>query len=91
MNKNKFKLRLNENSKKMELYLKRVLDFNEIECFLYLEEQKISNEEMLKILFDEIKDIKTKGISNNLIKNEDYNNLLKNRIIIILLKTLKKK
>ena len=32
---------------------------------------------MLKILFDEIKDIKTKGISNNLIKNEDYNNLLK--------------
>ena len=40
MNKNKFKLRLNENSKKMELYLKRVLDFDEIECFLYLEKQK---------------------------------------------------
>jgi len=31
---------------------------------------------MLKILFDEIKDIKTKGITNNLIKNEDYDNLL---------------
>ena len=35
MNKNKFKLRLNEKSKKMELYLKRVLYFDEIKCFLY--------------------------------------------------------
>ena len=76
MIKNKFKLRLNEKTKKMELYLKRVLDFDEIECFLYLEEQKITNEEMLKILFDEIKEIKTKGIPHNLNKNED-NNLLK--------------
>ena len=93
MTKNKFKLRFNENSKKMELYLKRVLDFDEIECFLYLEEQKLTNEEMLKILFDEIKDIKMKGLSNNNFnKNDDYNNLLKqNQLNIDYIKDLEEK
>lgn len=48
-----------------------------LNVFYIQKNKKIINEEILKILFDEIKDIKTKGISNNLIKNEDYNNLLK--------------
>ena len=91
MTKNKFKLRLNEKTKKMELYLKRVLDFDEIECFLYLEEQKITNEEMLKILFDEIKEIKTKGIPHNLNKNEDNNALKLNQDNIKNIKDLEEK
>ena len=91
MTKNKFKLRLNEKTKKMELYLKRVLDFDEIECFLYLEEQKITNEEMLKILFDEIKEIKTKGIPHNLNKNEDNNLLKPNQDNIKMIKDLEEK
>ena len=48
-----------------------------LNVFYIQKNKKIINEEILKILFDEIKDIKTKGISNNLIKNEDYNYLLK--------------
>ena len=62
----------------MILYLKRVLDFDEIECNLCLEEQKITNEERLKILFDEIKDIKMKGISdtsNDYVKKDLFDNL----------------
>lgn len=62
----------------MILYLKRVLDFDEIECNLCLEEQKITNEEMLKILFEENKDIKIKGISNtsnDYVKKDLFDNL----------------
>ena len=74
--KNKVELKKEENSKKMILYLKRTIDFDEIESVLTLEEEKITNEQMLRILFDEIKEIKIKGIPNNTNNNEHLNDFI---------------
>ena len=60
----------------MILYLKRTIDFDEIESVLTLEEEKITNEQMLRILFDEIKEIKIKGIPNNINNNEHLNDFI---------------
>lgn len=63
-----------DNEKKaMILLLKMTLFFDEIESKLFLKEIKITNEEMLKILFDEIRDIKTKGLPKLIAKNDESN------------------
>ena len=59
----------------MILLLKNIIEFEEIDCKLDLNQIEIKNEEMIKILFNEIKKIKIKikGISNNNDNKEEQN------------------
>ena len=66
---NKLNLSYNENNKKMFLKLKRQTDFEEFECNLELNEMKLTNEEMFKMLINEINVIKL-----NKKEKEDNNN-----------------
>ena len=61
------------------LSLKITIGFDEIESKLFLKETKFTYEELFKILFKEIKEIKIKGLSNtnNETKDELINNLVK--------------
>ena len=73
ISKKKVKL-IKEKEKQMILLLKNVIEFEEIDCKLDLKETKITNEEMIKILFNEIREIKIKGIQNNNDNKEEKNN-----------------
>jgi len=68
LKRNKVSLTQDKQKKIMILSLKKVLDFDEIECCLNLIEKKITNEEMITILFNEIKEMK---LNQN--KRHDYN------------------
>ena len=68
--KNKVKL-IKDKENKIVLFFKNIVDYEEIECKLDIFEIKLTNEEMLKTLFNEIKEIKLKGISNNDINNNN--------------------
>ena len=57
----------------MILLLKNIIEFEEIDCKLDLNQMEIKNEEMIKLLFNEIKKIKIKGISNNNDNKEEQN------------------
>ena len=71
--KNKVFLVQEKGKKGMVLLLKIALFFDDMESKLFLNEIKLTNEEMLTILFDEIKQIKMKGLPKN-ITNENENN-----------------
>ena len=73
--KNKVKL-IKIKEKKIVIILKNIVDLEEVECKLNLIEIKMTNEEMIKILFNEIKEIKLKGIPNNNTNIND-NNIIK--------------
>ena len=73
ISKNRVKL-IKTNEKQMTLLLKNIIEFEEIDCKLDLNEMEITNEEMLKILFNEIREIKIKGISNNNYNKEEKDN-----------------
>ena len=77
--KNKVTLLQDKDKKSMVLLLKITLFFDDIESKLYLDEIQLTNEQMLKILFNEIREIKTKGLpkgnnGNNNNTKEDENN-----------------
>ena len=64
-----------DNEKKaMILSLKITIFFDDIESKLALEEKQLTNEEMIKILFNEIRDIKSKKIPQTNAINADNNN-----------------
>ena len=74
--------------KEMALVLKITIMFDEIESKLYLKENQLTNEEMIKILFNEIRDLKTKKLLqlnpvNAENKNQENNqeNIKKDEII----------
>ena len=67
----KVNLSLNKEKNTIVLSLKKPMDFDEVECCLNLEEKKLTNEEMLKILFNEIKEMK---LNNNKTNNDNDNN-----------------
>ena len=71
VNKNKVSLSQNLEKKTLVLTLKKALDFDEIDCSFDLIEKNITNEEMLKILFNEIREMK---LSNNTRNNNNINN-----------------
>ena len=77
--KNKFILSQDKDKKELILSIKLTVGFDEIESKLHLKETKFTNEEMIIILFKEIKEIKIKGIpnTNNENKDELINNLVK--------------
>ena len=71
--KNKVFLVQEKGKKGMVLLLKITLFFEDIESKIFLNEIRLTNEEMITILFDEIKQIKMKGLPKN-IANENENN-----------------
>ena len=86
---NQVSLTQNKEKKIMILSLKKKMDFDEVECLLYLLEMKITNEEMITILFNEIKEMKLNKIKkeeniinniNNNINNNENNELIKKLI-----------
>ena len=93
--KKKVLLNYDKEKKEMILLLKINIMFDEIESKLYLKENQLTNEEMIKILFNEIRDIKTKKLlplnpinnENNNIKentnNKELINLINNKDDII--------
>ena len=86
--KNKVTLIQEKEKKNMILLLKIALFFEDIEAKLFLNEIKLTNEEMLKILFDEIRQIKIKGLptNNKNEKKENINDNNNNEIINTLIK-----
>ena len=71
--KNKVFLVQEKGKKGMVLLLKITLFFEDIESKIFLNEIRLTNEEMITILFDEIKQIKMKGLPKK-IANENENN-----------------
>ena len=73
LSKNKIYLKEDEEEKMMILFIKITMGFDEIESSINLKENEIKNEEIIKILFDEINQIKNNSIPNNItdIKNID--------------------
>lgn len=70
INKNKVSLSFGKEKKIMKLTLKKMMDFDEVECNLELLEKTITNEEMIKILFNEIKEMKINNNNNLMNKNK---------------------
>ena len=68
INKNKVSLSHGKRGNSMTLTLKKQMDFDEVECNLDLFEKTITNEAMIKILFNEIKEMK---LNNSKINNKD--------------------
>ena len=54
---------LTSNEKSVKLSLKKIVDSKETECSLVLDETKLSNEEMINILYKDIIEIKLKSIN----------------------------
>ena len=70
----KYKVTLSWGKEKkiMKLTLKKMMDFDEVECNLELFQKTITNEAMIKILFNEIKEMKLNN-NNNLMNNNKIN------------------
>ena len=49
----------------IKLSLKKVIDYQELECIIDLEEKKLKNDEVVKLLFDEVKELKSKNIGGS--------------------------
>ena len=65
---NKIFFVLDENKNILKLYVKRELENEVKECYIILEEKKMQNEQMLKLLFQEINEL---NINMNLLKKEN--------------------
>ena len=85
--KEKINLEYNKENNSMILKLKKVVDFNEVECTLELYQNKIEKDELIKSLIDEINEIKINKkdseTNNELIKelitkNAEYEKRIKN-------------
>ena len=93
INNKKVKLVYNENKKVMILKLKRTLDLEEFESDIELNETKIQNEEIFKLLIEEINRLKNNKGNNDINKYiEEINNLTKkNNANELYIKTLEDK
>ena len=70
----KVSLIIDKEKKIIKLSLKKVMDFDEVNCYMDLYEKKLTNEEMIIILFNKIKEIELKGNDNNNINIKNNNN-----------------
>ena len=86
LTKEKINLEYNKENNAMILILKKVVDFNEVECKLELNQNQIEKDEIIKLLINEINEIrnnKTGDIKNNdmvkklIEKNEEYEKRIK--------------
>ena len=68
-------LLIKDKEQKVKLCLKKTIDYKEIDCIIELDEIILNNEELLKLLFNELKEIKSKGIG------KDNNQNLENSFI----------
>jgi len=72
LSRKKCSLNQGNDKKELKLIIKKTLDYEEIECSISLNKKKLTNEEMIKVLFNEIKEIKLKLLKNN--NNNNINN-----------------
>jgi methyl-accepting chemotaxis protein len=76
--KNRVSLVLDKNKKILKLSLRKIMDFDEIDCVLDLDEAIPSKEEQLNSLFNQINEIKTKNDSL-IYEIQSIKELMKNR------------
>lgn len=69
----KLELNYNEKNKKMILKVTKVADFEEMQIPIELNEKKISNEEIFRLLFEEIKLIKDNNHKNKEKEEKEHN------------------
>ena len=82
----KNKIDLVKENNKMQIQLKKTQEFDEINCVIYLDKEKKTNEEMFNILSNEIKELKSNNNNNNDIINNliRKNNNLENNLNLII-------
>ena len=74
--KNKMNFEFNKEGNIIILKLKKILDFDEIECKLELYNEMIPQKEMFCLLIDEINEIKNNKKENNEKKDNNNNNII---------------
>ncbi len=79
----KVSLIIDKEKKIIKLSIKKVMDFDEVNCYMDLYEKKLTNEEMIVILFNKIKEMELKGNGNS---NPDFKNSNNNVLINSLIK-----
>ena len=67
------KLNLIKENNKIKLSLKKVIDYEEIHCILELDEIKVNNDDLIKIMIDEIKELQSKEKEKEKEKNNNQN------------------
>lgn len=72
---NKMVLISDKINNKLKLSLKKTIDNEEVEFFINLEEVKLTNDDLLKIILNDIKELKSKEKENN--NNQNINNTIK--------------
>ena len=84
ISKNKINLLKDDKNKKMKLSLKKSMDFEEVECILELDEAEINNEDMLKLMMEQIRELKVKemgsGGDKDIKKLIEDNEMMKSKI-----------
>ena len=69
------KMNLIKENNKLKLSLKKIIDYDEINCILDLDEIKVNNDDLLKIMIDEIKELQSKENEKEKEK-KNYQNVL---------------
>ena len=55
-------LLIKDKEQKIQLCIKKKIDYNEVDCIIELDEIKLNNDEILQLLLNELKEIKTHGV-----------------------------
>lgn len=79
----KVSLIIDKEKKIIKISIKKVMDFDEVNCYMDLYENKLTNEEMIIILFNKIKEMELKENDKNIItdnKSNNNNDLIKNLV-----------
>ena len=70
----KVSLIIDQEKKIIKLSIKKVMDFDEVNCYMDLYEKKLTNEEMIIILFNKIKEMELKGNDSKITERKSNNN-----------------
>ena len=55
-------LLIKDKEQKIQLCIKKMIDYKEVDCIIELDEIKLNNDEILQLLLNELKEIKTHGV-----------------------------
>ena len=53
---------IKDKEQKIQLCIKKMIDYKEVDCIIELDEIKLNNDEILQLLFNELKEIKSHGV-----------------------------
>ena len=53
---------IKDKEQKIQLCIKKMIDYKEVDCIIELDEIKLNNDEILQLLLNELKEIKTHGV-----------------------------